>query len=1358
MKTKFVWGTPTILKPPFGGLISPERHARPCGAIGRKLLIRLWAMAIISLLPARVGAQITVSTAVTNSLNEPYNVAEDADGNIYIADSANDRLVRIDASTQAASTLAGVPGVPGANDGPNAGFNPAHFSNPQGLLLVSLNGTNGLLVADSGNNLIRFVRLNDGYTVTLAGNTNPPTGPANATGLNASFNVPVSLDQDANGNVYIADEFDNAIRVMNLNDPNLGVTNLTVTGTTFHHPNAVAFMGTNQLWVSDSYNNAVKLITLTSPVSGTLTTYLGSNTHQQSPGFQDNAFGPAARLSNPGGLLWVNGVGLLISDTGNNVIRLATNNPVYGSTNYSVVTFAGTPGTPGFANGAALSATFNQPFGLCADRFDNAFLVADLANNAIRRIQNGQPLPPVPTPAIGWVKFQFDPATGQYLSVLQTGSPFVFNNDVTIEIAGTPGTQTHIEFGPTPSNPLVDSIPDPSPTVGTTPPAYQDGLTPEQVAALGSALPSQPDVTIKAIGFQSGRQNSAIATARFQFQAATPNIIGDNAAQFTVTDITTNAMMYYTTDGTDPTNGPPSIGPISSGQTLSLQVTSNLTFKVAAFKPGYANSSVTTKVFSTTNFVPNQITFGFAAGEASSDFVAAPGQTFIAPVTLTVLPGTVMYSLQFNLMEGPGLTNPGPAIAPDGYSFQSMLMQSGVNSPSFEPFNPVQPFEPIPPAMFLGLLTNVIPTTSYVTNMDLVFTNLVSAGSESNVTVVNTTYHFTYSVVTNYYTAPWGTQFPIGTVQTNVTAETTTFVTNGVTVTPTNYVLYFPPPIPVPGVEFVLLPPVNPPPNDVVIYPYGTNTPFVSLLFTNASSGLLGVGWLERHGESYLYNTLSQDLITYSMAHDVLHLSSAGQVEVGAYSLHIPTNAALGQTYQIQIGRPSATSDGIGAPGSSVYIQAPTNGPITAVKTITLGQRKYLVGDAYPFRWFNAGDFGDTNLNNADVEQVFQSALYHLDTPPTNSDFFDAMDSCGYYGVLDGQNGWYTNSAANALFDGNDSSINGIMFGDGRLDVCDVYVTFRRSLDPSLTWYRRFWENGQRVAEPVGNYVPNSLPQFSANARLISPAAVPTVNFTAGDVLAAAGQTVQIPITASVFGGYPLRVTMLNLSVVPLDGSPALTNAISFTPGPALGTPILTDSSGPGNYAAAWLNSTIAGISSNGVVGVLVVTIPASATSQSAYAVHFDEASGSPNGLASFTAHTMTGLITLSSRTNSSYGDGIPDSWRLRWFGTVNNLLSVSNACPSGDGVNNWQKYVAGVDPNVANDFPSVNVKTPPAGATAAIHWPSVSGKQYVILRSASLFPGHWTAIATNTGTGTDMEFDDTTGGPTRFYRVQILP
>jgi hypothetical protein len=70
-----------------------------------------------------------------------------------------------------------------------------------------------------------------------------------------------------------------------------------------------------------------------------------------------------------------------------------------------------------------------------------------------------------------------------------------------------------------------------------------------------------------------------------------------------------------------------------------------------------------------------------------------------------------------------------------------------------------------------------------------------------------------------------------------------------------------------------------------------------------------------------------------------------------------------------------------------------------------------------------------------------------------------------------------------------------------------------------------------------------------------------------------------------------------------------------------------------------------------------------------------------------------------------------------------------------------------------------VNSKSPvPAGYTTAIHWPTVSGKQYAIERSATLFPGNWSAITTNTGTGTDMEFDDNVAGPAQYYRVRILP
>jgi len=253
---------------------------------------------------------------------------------------------------------------------------------------------------------------------------------------------------------------------------------------------------------------------------------------------------------------------------------------------------------------------------------------------------------------------------------------------------------------------------------------------------------------------------------------------------------------------------------------------------------------------------------------------------------------------------------------------------------------------------------------------------------------------------------------------------------------------------------------------------------------------------------------------------------------------------------------------------------------------------------------------------------------------------------------------------------------------------------------------------------------------------------------------------VQIPINATIFGNYPLRVLMLNLTVVPLDGSPAITTPVQFTQNATvLGSPYITDSKGDGNYSAAWLNNANAGLTGTVTIGTLSVTIPAGASNNAAYAVHFDHASASPNGIASFPKQTLTGLITLSSRTNSSYNDGVPDSWRLRWFGTVNNLLSVSNACPSGDGINNYKKYVAGVDPTVANNFPSVNTKSPvPSGFTRAIHWPTVSDRQYVIERSSSLFPGSWSILQTNTGTGTDMEFDDNTKGSTYFYRVRILP
>ena len=204
----------------------------------------------------------------------------------------------------------------------------------------------------------------------------------------------------------------------------------------------------------------------------------------------------------------------------------------------------------------------------------------------------------------------------------------------------------------------------------------------------------------------------------------------------------------------------------------------------------------------------------------------------------------------------------------------------------------------------------------------------------------------------------------------------------------------------------------------------------------------------------------------------------------------------------------------------------------------------------------------------------------------------------------------------------------------------------------------------------------------------------------------------------------------------------------------------MSSSTGNGNYAATWLNSAIAGLTGTATLGTLTVTIPADAPSSAAYAIHFDHASASPNGVASFPNQTLTGLILLSDRSSSAYGDGIPDSWRLRYFGTVHNILSQAAADADGDGASNSHEYGAGTDPTDPNAVlrASTDQATALQSQDCVIRWPSVAGKRYLIERSASLYGSNWIPVSTNTGSGTYMEFHDTSGGAVRFYRVHVTP
>ncbi len=1268
---------------------------------------------------ALLQAQVTVSSYITNGIAEPYNIVVDDSNNFYISDSIHNRVLRVDSARGVASTLAGLPDQPAGNeDGPAY---VARFNNPQGLVWAAVGGQGGVLVADTGNHLIRFVRASDGQVSTLAGIADPPppgypVGGYADGGLGVSqFDSPLGMATDNAGRIYIADSGNDLIRVLDL--ATLQVTTLTVNGTTFNKPNGLAFGGANRLWVADTFNHKVKLLNLTSATSADVLSELGSGL----PEHRDSTFGATAQFNWPRGLAWWDAQAmLLVCDTGNHVIRAVTNNTLYGANNYTVTTFAGVPKANGFVDGLANLARFDTPIGLALDGEVESFLITDLKNNAIRRIQYGEPKPQVAAPRIGWVDFVYDEMLGAYVTLLRTAADgTVFRNDRDFAILPGPGEDDEVNCvftSATTTLPLGLTVncPDPSKAPGDpfTKPRkqYVDGelrsvyMERRDQRRIAVERSTDGGVVIKAMAYEVGRPSSPIVTTRFGFKVGDPSVTGNNLAQFAVSSSTTDPSprIHFTTDGSDPFDGSTNI--VENGsQITSLEFAEGqerLIFKMRAFADNFKPSEIVTNVFFATNYVPNRISFGFAQGEATSEFVAAPGQTFYAPVTLTMLPGTKIYSLQFNLtVEAQGAA---PAVWPGAVGFESSLIKPDETKSGT--------YLTIPPATYWPLL--------FTTNVFVV---------------------------------------------TNVADNTVTWYTNLVVTTPS-----------------------DPPPTNKLIYPFEYYQPYLELRYVNPFNNLVGVGWLERYGEANLYDTKKQDLVRYSMPHDTIFNGTLGKVVAGLYHLRIPPNAALGHAYRIAIGRPSATDDGVGGVDSSVKIETPTNavvagGYLRAITNVVVGEpRAYVVGDAAPFGWFNAGDFGNGRVLNDDVMQVFQSVIYGYNRPPyaddswngygyTNvSDFFDTMDAGCIKGALQ-PDGTYlpatslAGAAQNPLFYGSDLDINDIAFGDGELNVTDLYITFRRSLDPSLRWFKRYWSGGQRVAVPAANqyYARAAKDAGSTSSRGTKsdgPASSepPALQLLAGDIIAAPGQTVQIPVTARVQGSYPLRVLLLNLSVRSLNGAPALTDAVTFTPTGVLGLPTsgFTRQSTAG-CTAAWLNSAVAGVSGDAVLGTLTIKIPAEASASAAYAIVFDHASGSPNGLAAFPCQYATGLITLADRSGSSVGDGIPDSWRMRHFGSVFTVLGNATADADGDGHRNREEYLTGTNPNDAQSV--LKMMSPKAGGRFAVRWPSVAGKQYIIERAAALFGAEWQAVDTRAGSGWEMTYEDPDQSTApRFYRVRV--
>lgn len=148
-------------------------------------------------------------TGAQAEFNMPLGVAADGRGHLFVADTHNHRIRRIDLATQQVSTLAGS-GQRGATDGPAA---LAQFNEPHG---VAADSAGNVYVADTGNNRIRRLDAATGQVSTLAGLPYLKyQGYRDGAGAQAEFNAPVALVLDRYQGqpvVYVADRDNNAVR------------------------------------------------------------------------------------------------------------------------------------------------------------------------------------------------------------------------------------------------------------------------------------------------------------------------------------------------------------------------------------------------------------------------------------------------------------------------------------------------------------------------------------------------------------------------------------------------------------------------------------------------------------------------------------------------------------------------------------------------------------------------------------------------------------------------------------------------------------------------------------------------------------------------------------------------------------------------------------------------------------------------------------------------------------------------------------------------------------------------------------------------------------------------------------------